>query len=95
MANVELGPWAVKIVSWIGSALAGAFLVLLLNSSGDHRDMKNLNTRVDKLEQEYSTLQSTYATNKRVDDLQSEIRGYMQNLDGKFDNVVKLLLTKH
>ena len=97
MSDIEskvLSPLALKVLGTLLSALAGALLVLLLNSSGDRRQALIDSQRIDRIEMQMKDLQSVYATNKRVDDLQAEMRTNYRDLSGKLDNVIKILLER-
>ena len=47
-----------------------------------------------KIEAQMKDLQSVFASNKRVDDLQAEMRTNYRDLSGKLDNVIKILLDR-
>lgn len=87
-----LGPVAVKILGWIGAALGGAVLVLLLNSSGQSRQVEQNTQAIAEFRQDIKELKEGYATNKRVDDVQLEMRTNYRDLSAKLDNVIKILL---
>lgn len=95
------GPMAVKILGWLGAAIGGALLVLLLNASGNSAMSENNQARLDKVEAQMHEIQTVYATNKRVDDLQAQIRSdlgdvrsSLNTVSGKVDNVLELLIKK-
>lgn len=90
----KLSPLAVKIIASVMSALAGALLMLLVNSGGDRRQVDMNSKRLDVIELQLKDLQTVYATNKRVDDLQAEVRTNYRDLSGKMDNVIKILLDR-
>lgn len=89
-----MGPAAIRILGWLGAVLGGAALMYLLNASGDHVVQEQNTRRIASLESDMHELQTTYATNKRVDDLQVEVRANYENLSTKMDNMLKLLLER-
>lgn len=89
-----IGPVAVKLLGWVGAALGGALLVLLLNTGGQTRQVEIDSQRITKIEAAMDQIQNQYATNKRVDDLQAEVRANYQNLSVKMDNVIKILIER-
>lgn len=92
MTDKLLGPLAVRILGWLGAALAGVLLTLMLNSSGQNQRVDSNQHRIEQLETTMKELQANYATNKRVDDVQAEVRANFRDLSGKMDNVIKILL---
>lgn len=89
-----LGPAALRLLGWLGAVLGGAALMYLLNASGDHVLQEQNTRRIEALETEMHELQTTYATNKRVDDLQAEVRTNYASLSVKMDNLLKVLLDR-
>lgn len=86
------GPLALKVIGWVAPVLAGALLMLLLNVSGDRRQQQLDAQRIERLEMAVKDMQTAYATNKRVDDLQAEMRSNYHDLSTKLDNVLKILI---
>lgn len=84
--------WGLKILSWLGAALGGALLVLLLNASGTQKQLELNSARLDRIEASQQQMQAAYATNKRVDDLQAEVRANFRDLSGKMDTMLGLLV---
>jgi hypothetical protein len=89
-----MGPMAVKILSWFAAAFGGAMLVFLLNASGNTKTSEINSQRLDRVELQLHELQTVYATNKRVDDLQNQVNQSLITVSNKVDNVIELLIKR-
>lgn len=91
-AEPLLGQLTSKALGWLLPALAGAILTVLLSWGKQQAQVEGNSKRLDKIEAEVSALSTTYATNKRVDDVVEEMRGSNRNLESKLDNLTKILV---
>jgi hypothetical protein len=81
-----------RIIEGFVLAMTGAVVAMLLSSSGQRKQVEQDQQQIQALQQDVKELQQNYATNKRVDDLQVEMRANYRDVSVKLDNVVQLLL---
>lgn len=90
-----LGTYAKQILGWMGAALGGALLSMMLRQGGQDERLNALERLILSNGEAIATLQSGYATNKRVDDLQAEVRSNYRDLKGSVDNVLTILIQRN
>lgn len=89
--TAELGKTFVK---YVAPFLIGALMTLLFSMSGAQQELRQNTKAIEELKTRQNVLEQNTATNKRVDDLQSEMRARLDNVDTKLDNVIKILIER-
>ena len=85
---------AARAFKLVAPFLIGALVTSWMTASGDHAQTVNNQAEIVKLQTEVKELRDTYATNRRVDDVVSEMRATTTSINTKLDRVVGLLLEK-
>jgi hypothetical protein len=87
-----IGPVAIRVLGWIAAAVGGAMLMLMLNFGSTQRQLQEHDERITKIELNQHEMSTSYATNKRVDDLQAETRLAISQVSNKLDDIVNILM---
>lgn len=83
-----------RVAGAVAAAFMGAMIALLISAGGDQARVEEHAREIGALKNDMKTIQTIYATNKRVDDLQAEVRANYRDLSVGIDNVIKILLDR-
>lgn len=85
---------AAKLFKIIAPMLIGWLGATVMNSRDDHAQVKRNTDAITSIQEEMKQGRDVYATNKRVDDVQNEMRTNYRDLSSKIDQLIKLIVER-
>lgn len=83
-----------SIVKMAAPFIIGALITLWYTSTGDHIQLQQNKEQIALLQTEVAQIKDNYATNKRVDDVVTEMRSGFSSVNSKIDQVIKILVDR-
>lgn len=100
MSREQFSGWAVKVLGWVGAAVGGAMLTLLLNFSANDVRLSRAEKDISANRQAIETIQTTMQNGgpaplaKRMDDMQAQINSQYAQTNKKLDDIYQVLLDR-